>query len=175
MEMTHAEHSKESALKGKPKTGISENDRNAIVAVLAILALAAAAYVVLFSTPQDAPADGSGFYQMLTGSNSVGLFYDVRGADQAQASAIYQCGVDIIGKGRFAQKNLTVVSCNEKECVSISETLGFEQAQKKMENIPYVLIKPGESGYAFFQRHMEIYIGKNATGNSTCDIAAIES
>ena len=159
----------------KAGAGISENDRNAIVALLAILALFAASYALFFSAPQDAPADGSGFYQMLAGAGSVGLFYDVRGAGPEQASAIYQCGVDIIGKGRFAQKNLSIISCNEKECVSVSETLGFEQAKRKMEAVPYILIKPGESGYAFYQRHLEIYIGKNATGNGTCDIAATES
>jgi len=154
---------------------LSERDRNAAVAVLAVAAIAMAAYAVFLSPKSDMPSDGSEFYSMLQSSDEVGIFYDVRGADPAQATAIYQCGVDIISKGRFAQKKLEVISCDDKECMTITETLGFEQARKKIGAVPYILIKPGDGAYSFFQRHMEIYIGKNATGNATCDISATES
>ena len=160
---------------------ISERDRNAAFALLAIVALAAAAYVLFLSEPYDPPSsDGREFYAGLTSASRVGLLYDVRGADDAQASAIYQCGVDMISKGRFVGKSQQILACDNSGCISSSpdtngtNRLTFEQAKKKASQMPYILIKPGQSGYAFFQRHMEIYIGKGAEGNATCDIAATE-
>lgn len=154
---------------------LSEKDKKAAFAVLVVAAAAIAAYALLLMPKSDLPSDGSEFYGMLQNSDRVGIFYDVRGAGPEQATAIYQCGVDIIGKGRFAQKKLEVVSCNEMECVTIKETLGFEQAMKKLDGMPYILIKPGNGSYSFFQRHMEIYIPDGGFGNTSCDISARES
>lgn len=164
-----------------PPFRISERDRNAAFALLAIVALATAAYVFFLSEPYDPhSSDGSEFYSLLASAERVGLLYDVRGADDAQASAIYQCGVDMISKGRFVGKAQEFIACSSDGCLSAASTqngssrMTFEQAKKKVSQVPYILIKPGESGYQFFQRHMEIYIGKGNAGNATCDIAATE-
>src|SRR3989338_5999812 len=130
---------------------LSERDRNAAFALLIVLAVGV-------------------------------IIYDVRGADQQQVTSAYQCGVDIISKGRFAGMALENIACDESGCLSAStegngtSQMTFEQAKRKLESIPYILIKTGESpSYSFFQRHMEIVIGKD-TGNTTqCDIVAKES
>jgi len=164
-----------------PRTGgLPESGRNALAALLAVLAISVAAYALLFSGQPDNPADGSEFYAMLVSSGKVGIVYDVRGADQLQASAIYQCGVDIISKGRFAGKSLQNIGCSQEGCIAASSSgngtarMSYEQALKQVSGDPYILVKPGEPAYNFFQRHMEISIGKNTTGNSTCDISATE-
>jgi hypothetical protein len=54
--------------------------------------------------------------------------------------------------------------------------MSFEQARKKVSQMPYFIIKQGDtSAYNFFERHMEILVGKgyNATyGTTSCDISA---
>lgn len=156
---------------------LSEKDKNSIFAALAIVALAAAAYALFLSEPADAKADGGEFIGLLAASDSAGILYDVRGADDAQTSAIYQCGVDLISQGLFAGKTLVNIGCDPDTCLSAtsgvngSSTLTYEQARKKLLGMPYFLIKPSEaSGFEFYQRHMEIGIGKNLAGASSCSI-----
>ena len=162
------------------KPGLSERDRNMLLGTLAIVAICAAAYVIFFSGVSDNPADGSEFYARLESSGSVGLLYDVRGAQPGQASAIYQCGVDMISKGRFAGKSLEIVACESGNCIDASpdrngtRSVTYDEAVRTVSAFPYILIKPGEPSYKFFQRHMEISIGQNVTGNATCDISATE-
>jgi len=160
---------------------LSEKDRQLLFAALVVAALGAAAYAFFLSTPEDKLSDGNEFYRLLSASGSAGFLYDVRGADQEQAQAIYQCGVDIISKGRLAGKALDNIACDETGCIAASTAsngtsrLTFEQAKRRLSSAPYIQIGPDAvSSYRFFQRHMEIYIGKN-TGNATrCDISAIE-
>jgi hypothetical protein len=157
--------------------GLPESYRNALFALLAVLAVAAATYVLLFSGPSDSPSDGSEFYFKLIGSGNSALIYDVRGAQQGQASAIYQCGVDIIGKGIFVGKNYSIIACESEGCIATSSSangtlrMSYEQVLRQVSDRPYILVKPGEPGYAFFQRHMEITIGQNTTGNATCSLS----
>jgi len=171
---------KEQAASGK-KPILSEGDRNALFAVLVVMAIGVASYALLFSAPADPEADGSEFYARLTASDTAGFLFDVRGANDAQASAIYQCGVDMISKGRFAGKALVNIGCSEEGCLATntaangSSKLTYDQALKKFTATPYILIKSGEPSYKFYQRHMEIAIGKNMTQNSTCDIEATKS
>ncbi len=156
---------------------LSEKDRNAALAVLALAAIFVAGYVLFFFESDPRSADGSEFYALLTKSEKVGFIYDVRGAEPLQASAIYQCGVDMIYAGRFAGREITNIACDEEGCLSSasgSTKISFDQAKRQLSGSPYIQVKPGEPGYAFFQKHMEIYIGKNVTGNTTCDIAATE-
>jgi hypothetical protein len=159
------------------KAGLSEKDKNTLLAALAIVALAAAAYVIFLSEPSDAPSDGFEFVDYLAKAESAAFLYDTRGADEKQATAIYQCGVDLISKGIVAGKNLVNIGCDSSGCLSTtstangSSTLTYEQAKKKVSSMPYILIKPAqESGFSFYQRHMEIYIGKNITNSSSCSI-----
>lgn len=175
-----AQATDESAQKAKP--GLSQRDRNALFALLAILALGAAAYALFFSGPQDALSpDGQEFYSRLVSSPRATILYDVRGVENdAQNSRIYQCGVDIISSGIFAGKQLNVIGCSEEGCLSMaggyngSSRMGIEQAKKEAAASPYILIKPGASGYAFYQRHMEISIASNLTEWTGCHITATE-
>ena len=162
------------------KPGLSERDRNMLLGALAVVAICAAAYVIFFSGVPDNPADGSEFYARLESSGSVGLLYDVRGAQPEQASAIYQCGVDMISKGRFAGKSLEIIACESGNCIDSSpdrngtRSVTYDEAVRTVSAFPYILIKPGTPSYKFFQKHMEISIGQNVTGNVTCDISATE-
>jgi len=159
---------------------LSERDRNFAVAAIVVLALALVAYVLISSAPNDTPSDGSEFYYLLSDAKTVGFLYDVRGAGDAQKPAIYQCGVDIIGRGRFVGKEIINIACDESGCLATStekngsEEMGFDAARRKFSGTPYILITHGENGYRFFKRRMEIYIGA-AGGNVTCDISATES
>ncbi len=162
------------------KKGLSERDRNMLFSALAIVAICAVAYALFFSGASDNPADGSEFYARLESAGKVGLLYDVRGAQADQASAIYQCGVDIISKGRFAGKSLEIVACESGNCIDSSpdrngtSSISYDEAVRRVSQFPYILIKPGTPSYKFFQRHMEISIGQNISGNVTCDISATE-
>ncbi|VVC02430.1 Uncharacterised protein [Candidatus Burarchaeum australiense] len=161
---------------------LSENDRKACFALLVVLALGASAYALLISGPSDSPSDGQSFYYLLKGAAQVGILYDVRGAGSSQVTAAYQCGVDMISRGRFAGKALENIACDESGCLSAStgtngtNRMTYEQAIRKFASEPYILIKTGEApSYQFFQRHMEITIGKGAGNGTQCDIAATES
>ncbi len=162
------------------KPGLSGRDRNALFAALAVIALSATAYVLLFSAPQDREADGSEFYARLQTASAVGFLYDVRDAQGDQASAIYQCGVDIIGKGRFAGKTIDIAACDGSGCIYSSTSqngtsrISYGEARAKISTVPYISIKAGEPAYKFFERHMEISLGENAAGNVSCDISASE-
>ena len=164
------------------KMKLSENDRKAAFALLVLSALGAAAYVFFLSEPADLPSDGRELYYSLKGAGRVGILYDVRMGDDRQISAIYQCGVDIISKGRFAGIALENIACDASGCLSVSterngtDRMTYEQAKKRLSAMPYILIKPADSSsYQLFQRHMEIDIGKNFTNASRCDISATES
>ena len=160
----------------------SEKDKQAAFAVLALLALAVAAYAVFFADhPDPRSASGGEFYLSLVNSSTVGFLFDVRGAqDSAQAAAIYQCGVNIIGKGRFAGKTVQSIACDKSGCIASSSSgngsrnMDFSEAQKQFAGIPYIQIMPGSGDPVFFLHHMEIYIPANITGNVTCDISASE-
>ena len=167
----------------KNGAAISDGSKGALFTILALLALGVLACVFLFPGPTDPSSpDGSDFYFALVGSNSVAIIYDVRKVESdPQQSAIYQCGVDMIYKGRFVGKSLSNIACEEGGCLYTttgsngSNRMSYDQAIKSMDGNPYILIKPGkEAGYAFFKRHMEIYIGVNASGTK-CDISATES
>ncbi|MCX6770276.1 MAG: hypothetical protein NT051_06435 [Candidatus Micrarchaeota archaeon] len=174
-------------VKGEKKNGsgsfrLSEGGKQALFAALVAIALLLAAYAVFLMPASDPRSeDGSEFYFLLRDSPTVGMLYDAREVTSGQAQSIYQCGVEMISKGRFAGKSLLIVACDSTGCESMSTStngsnrMTFEQAGKEMTAMPYVLIKPGESGYAFYKRHMEISIGKNVTGNINCDISATES
>lgn len=146
----------------------------------AFLSVMLLVYVLFFTTPQDKEADGSEFYARLQSAERAGILYDVRGAQGDQASAIYQCGVDMIGKGRFAGKPLEIIACEDGGCIDSSTdrngTSGIQygEARRKISAVPFILIKPGEPAYKFFERHMEISIGANVSGNVSCDISATE-
>ncbi|MCX8197605.1 MAG: hypothetical protein N3F07_00185 [Candidatus Micrarchaeota archaeon] len=165
----------------KPEAPLSEDRKKMLFALLALAALAASAYVFLFSPKQDLPSDGREFYFLLQNSGKAAFLYDVRGAEGDQASAIYQCGVDIISKGRLAGKELTNIGCDENGCLASrpesnrTAKMSYEQALAEISSQPYILIKAGSPGYQFFQRHMEIRIGKEASEGVSCDISAVES
>lgn len=159
---------------------LSEESRNALFAVIALAAVLLAGYVLFLSPPPDSPADGNEFYSRLVAADRVGFLYDVRGANAEQTSAIYQCGVDMISRGRFAGKALENIGCEDGGCIASSTDsngttrVSYEEARRMLSSMPYILIKAGEPSYQFFQRHMEITIGPENSGNVTCDISATE-
>jgi len=162
---------------GPKKPALTDKDKNTLLAALAIVALAAAAYVLFLSEPSDSPSDGFEFVGYLANAESAAFLYDTRGADDGQTQAIYQCGVDLISKGIVAGKNLVNIGCDADGCLSTTSTgngsssLTYEQAKKKVSPMPYILIKPAQqSSFSFYQRHMEIHIGKNITNASSCSI-----
>jgi hypothetical protein len=178
-----AQGSQKAGASGVKKPLLPESARKPLFALLALIAIGAAAYVLLMMPAQDSPADGSEFYARLVNSSNVAILCDVRGVtDDAQQSAIYQCRVDMISKGRFVGKTLVNIGCDSDGCISAtagtngSNTLTYEQAQKEMSAMPYIIIKPSaQSGYSFYQRHMEIAIAPNITDWTGCDISAKES
>ena len=171
--------SPEGVLGSRPGLQARVLDWKAVFAAAALLLCAL--LLAYFLLPRDSPDDGRGFYSMLVSSGRVGLLYDVRGADgdAAQTAAIYQCGVDIISKGRFAGKTIVNIACDSESCLSVStgsngsNRMSFEQALRKFDGTPYILIRAGGPSYSFYQRHMEISIGKGQEGVS-CDISATE-
>ena len=162
---------------------LSEKDKQALFVVLAVLAIVAVAYALFLTpAPDRRSADGSEFYFSLTNSSTVGFLFDVRGATaDAQKSAIYQCGVNMISAGRFAGKTIETVACDGSGCIAASSssngsaTMSFGEAQKAFSGMPYIYVLAGDGAPAFFMHHMEIYIPANITGNVTCDISATES
>lgn len=162
---------------------ISETSKKAAFAALALLAIGALCFALFFSEKPDLPAaDASQFYHSLSNSSTAGFLFDVRGAtSDAQKSAIYQCGVDIISKGRLAQKTLLSIACDDSGCIYItsaangSRKMPFSDAKLELSGIPYIYVLPGDKAPAFFERHMEIYIPENISGNVSCDISATES
>ena len=172
---------------GKKQGGkftLTDGNRKILFAALAIIALGVIAYAFLSAAPADpVSSDGSEFYHLLVSSPTSAILYDVRGVgSDAQQSAIYQCGVDMIYNGRFVGKTVSNIACDAKSCIyttsgtNMTNYMSYDQAIKTLSGTPYILIKPGgASGYMFFQHHMEIYIAANATGTGAkCDLSATE-
>jgi len=153
---------------------ISDSQKNIAVAALALLAIAAIAYVLLPGTPQDKPTDMDGFVARVYGLPSVSLFFDVRGADSESARVVYQCGVDMVGGKLFGPKTIDSYACDDSTCLYIgasagsNETLTYEQVRSRLLSQPYVVIKPGAPATRFYENHMEIDVDKSF--NQSCRI-----
>lgn len=143
---------------------LSENDRKAAFVLLALLAVAAAAYVIFFAAPSDSPSDWQHFVSSVATAQEAAVYMDARGADEAVTRRIYQCGADIILSGRelFGGRTMNVFACDSTGCFSAtsssnaSNTLTSEQVMGKLRHQPYVLIKKGTPGTKVFERHVEI-------------------
>jgi hypothetical protein len=174
----HSEGKKPPAAQAKKAAGLPEGARNALFALLAIAAIGAAAYVFFILPSSDTPADGQEFLNLLVSSSQTGIIYDVReSVNDKQRTNIYQCGVDMIFKGRFVGKNLTVIACDIGGCLAslpsgASKQMTYEQAQKEVSSMPYFIIKAGKSSsHQFFRRHMEITLGPEIANWTGCDIS----
>ena len=145
---------------------LSENGRRGAFALLALLAVASAAYVVFFSAPQDNPSDWQHFVSSVATSQEAAVYMDARGADEAITRMIYQCGADIILSGRelFGGKTMNVFACDDTGCFSATSssnatnTLTPEQVALKLRSQPYMLIKKGTPDTKVFEPHLEISI-----------------
>jgi len=155
-----------------PSIKLSERDRQAGFVLLAIAAIALAAYVLLFTSPSDTPSDMDTFVGRMLGANSVSLFMDARGASQESSRIIFQCGVDIAGGSLFGSKTLTTYACDNDGCISAnsvsngSNTLTYDQLQKKLRETPYILVRSGAPSTKFFLNHAEITIDESF--NASC-------
>jgi len=143
---------------------LQENDRKAAFALLALLAVAAAAYVTFFAAPADSPSDWQHFVSSVASAKETAVYMDARDADEAAARRIYQCGADIILSGRelFGGRAVNVFACDDTGCFSATSssnatnTLTPEQVMGRLRNQPYILIKKGAPDTKIFERHVEI-------------------
>jgi len=153
---------------------LSDSDRKAGLALLALLAVALVAYVFLFAEPQDAPSDMDTFVGHVLSAQSVALFYDVRGASPDAATKVFQCGVDINSGSLFGSKQITTYACDDSGCISASSaangssTLTYDTVRKKLRGTPYILLRAGAPSTSFFANHAEIAI--DSSFNSTCKL-----
>jgi len=157
-----------------PSFRLSEGDRQAGFALLAIAAVALAAYALFFLPPTDAPSDMDTFVGKVLGSPTVSLFFDMRNTPPEAASKIYQCGVDIAGGKLFGSKVVTTYACDNSGCISAnsasngSSTLTYDTVQRKLRDAPYILVRGGAPSTAFFANHAEISIDESF--NSSCKL-----
>ena len=167
---------KKGAIPGKdtgfPSIKLSERDRQAGVALLAVLAIALAAYVLFLMPPADTPSDMDTFVGRVLGANSVSLFLDARGASQESSRIVFQCGVDIAGGKLFGSKTVTTYACDNDGCISVnsasngSNTLTYDTVQKKLRESPYIVVRSGTPSTKFFYNHAEITIDESF--NASC-------
>ena len=157
-----------------PSIKLSERDRQAGFALLAIAAVALVAYVLFFAPPPDTPSDMDTFVGKVLGVPAVSLFFDMRDAPPEAASKIYQCGVDIAGGKLFGSKTVTTYACDKDGCISAnsasngSTALTYEQVQKKLGGTLYVLVRAGAPSTKFFENHAEITLDE--TFNASCKL-----
>lgn len=153
---------------------LSEKSKQAAFALLALCAAAVALYALLFSEPADKPSDLEGFVASVVSSPSIGLFMDARGASQATAKTLYQCGTDIAGGKLFGSHQVETYGCDDSGCLSTSSSgngstkLTYEQAKRKLRGLPYVAVMAGKPSTLFFERHIEIRLDNSFNG--TCRI-----
>jgi len=156
------------------KPALSERDRQALFALLAIAAIGLAAYVLFLAEPADAPSDMDTFVGKVLASPNAALFFDVRGASAEEARIVYQCGVDLAGGSLFGSKTLSTYACDDNECMSVnsaqngSNTLTYEQVRKNLRTLPYLMIKSGAPSSKFFASHAELTI--DSSFNATCKL-----
>jgi len=157
---------------GFPSIKLSEGDRQAGFALLALAALALVAYVLFFAPPADPLSDMDTFVGRVLGANSVALLMDARGASQDSARIVFQCGVDIAGGSLFGSKTVTTYACDNDGCISAnsasngSSTLTYETVQKKLRETPYVVVRYGVPSTLFYLNHAEITIDESF--NASC-------
>lgn len=157
-----------------PSIKLSESDRQAGFALLAVAAIALVAYVVFLAPPSDTPSDMDTFVGRVLGAPSVSLFFDMRNTPPEAASKIYQCGVDIAGGSLFGSKKVTTYACDNSGCISAnsasngSTTLTYDQVQKKLLEAPYILVQGGTPSTKFFLHHAEITVDESF--NSSCKL-----
>ena len=159
---------------GLPPIKLSERDRQAGFALLAVAAIALVAYVLFFTPPPDAPSDMDTFVGRVLGAPAVSLFFDVRNTPSGSVGKIYQCGVDIAGGSLFGSKTVTTYACDNDGCISAnsasngSSTLTYDTVQKKLRENPYILVRAGAPSTKFFYNHAEITIDESF--NASCKL-----
>ncbi|MFA6327940.1 MAG: hypothetical protein WCY41_00675 [Candidatus Micrarchaeia archaeon] len=159
---------------GFPSIKLSERDRRAGVALLAIAAIALVAYVAFFMPPADKPSDMDTFVGRVLGASNVSLLMDARGASQESAKIVFQCGVDIVGGQLFGSKTITTYACDDSGCISAnsasngSNTLTYDTVQKKLREAPYIVVRSGAPSTQFFENHAEIDVDESF--NASCKL-----
>ena len=157
-----------------PSIKLSERDRQAAFALLAILAAGLAAYAIFIAEPPDPAADIDTFVGNVLASQNVALFFDMRNTPPEAASKIYQCGVDIAGGSLFGSKTVSTYACDDSECMAVnsaqngSSRLTYEQVKKSLRGVPYILVKGGTPSTLFFTSHAEITVDESF--NSNCKL-----
>jgi len=159
---------------GFPSIKLSERERQAGFVLLAVVALALAAYVLFLAPASDTPSDMDTFVGRVLGASNVSLLMDARGASQESSRIVFQCGVDIAGGKLFGSKAVTTYACDNGGCISAnsasngSSTLTYDTVQKKLRGTPYVLVRAGAPSTKFFLNHAEIMI--DSSFNQSCKL-----
>ena len=151
---------------------ISENDKNTAFAVLALAAIAVALYAIFLAEPADiAKPDIEAFVNTASLSPKIGLLMDARGADTDTARLIYQCGTNLASGALYGSHIVETYGCDDTGCISTSSAqngstkLTYEQAKKKLRDIPYIGVALGKPKTLFFEKHVEIYLDKSFNGS----------
>ena len=154
--------------------GLPERDRNALFALLALAAVAVAAYALLSAKPADQPSTLDAFVANAANSSQLGLFMDARGANATTARALYQCGTDLAGGKLFGSHIVETYGCDDTGCLHTSsaangsDTPTYKQALASLGSMPYVEVEPGSPRTLFFANRIEIYI--DGSFNGSCRI-----
>jgi hypothetical protein len=157
---------------GLPMIKLSEQNRQALFALLAVTASGLAAYAIFFAEPPDSPSDMDTFVGRVLGFDNVAIFMDARGASQESAQAVFQCGVDLAGGKLFGSRTVTTYACDDDGCISAnsasngSSLMTYETVQRKLRESPYVVLRAGVPSTKFFANHAEITVDKSF--NSSC-------
>jgi hypothetical protein len=151
---------------------ISERDKQAAFALLVLLAAAVAAYALFFAEPAEKQSDLEGFVASAAASPKIGLFMDGREASAQEVISIGQCGTDLASGRLFGSHVVETYGCDNAGCISTSSEgngsakLTYEQARRKLREMPYVAISAGKPSTLFFERHIEIRL--DASYNASC-------
>jgi hypothetical protein len=148
----------------------------AAFALLAICAILAAAYVLFLRAPSSASAPAKegidAFYNSVSKSDSVSVFFDLRGAEASSTGKVYQCGVDMVSGPLFGSRKVYSYACDDSGCISANSgsnstgNLTYQQVLSSIQKGPYAILKYGAPSTKFYETHMEISVDESF--NSSC-------
>ena len=154
---------------------LSEKNRQALFAALAVIALIAIVYVLTLPPKYaDKESDMNTFVNNVLPASRVSFFFDARGANITSSRKIYQCGVDMISTKLFGSKIIDTYACDDNECLGVSSDvngsvkLSYDEVQKKIVQTPFIVISKGALGTKFFDHHAEISLDESF--NSSCKL-----
>ncbi len=153
-------------------TKISEKEKMAAFALLGVCAIVAAAYALFLRAPSEPVQGIDAFYNSVSKSDSVSVFFDLRGAEAAYTGKVYQCGVDMVSGPLFGSRKVYSYACDDSGCISANSgsnstsNLTYQQVLSNIRKGPYAILKYGAPSTKFYETHMEISV--DGSFNSSC-------